>query len=140
MATSSIFVNLPVADLGAATAFYTAVGYTVNPLFSGDTSSCIVVSESIYVMLLTKPFFQTFTDKSIVDAKSDVQVLNAIGLESREAVDGWAEAALAAGGSEPRPAQDLGFMYSRDIADPDGHVWEPMWMDQGAAENGPPSS
>ncbi len=139
MATSSIFVNLPVADLEASTAFYTAVGYTVNPLFSNDDAACIVMSDNIYVMLLTKPFFETFTDKPIIDARTHVQVLNAIDVESREAVDEWAEKALTAGGSEPRPAQDMGFMYSRDIQDPDGHIWEPLWMDPAASENGPPT-
>ncbi|MDJ0333621.1 glyoxalase [Salinibacterium sp. G-O1] len=140
MATSSIFVNLPVADLEASTAFYTALGYAVNPLFSNENAACIVMSEHIYVMLLTTPFFQTFTDKSLIDAKTNIQVLNAIDVESREAVDEWAEKALAAGGSEAKPARDLGFMYSRDIEDPDGHIWEAFWMDPAASENGPPAS
>ncbi|MBC7723489.1 MAG: glyoxalase [Burkholderiaceae bacterium] len=138
MPTTSIFVNLPVADLDAAKNFYTALGYTVNPSFTNDDAASIVMSDSIYVMLLTKPFFATFTDKKIVDAQADVQVINAIGLESREAVDEWAEKALAAGGAEPRGAQDYGFMYSRDIEDVDGHIWEPMWMDPATAESGPP--
>lgn len=138
MPTTSIFVNLPVSDLDASTQFYTSVGYSINPLFTDENAACIVMSEAIYVMLLTKPFFSSFTDKQLIDAKSDVQVLNAIGLDSRADVDEWAEKALAAGGAEPRPAQDYGFMYSRDIEDPDGHVWEPMWMDPSAAENGPP--
>ena len=140
MATSSIFVNLPVADLETAKAFYTALGYTVNPLFSDENAACIVMSENIYVMLLTTPFFQTFTDKDIINARTHVQTLNALDVGSREAVDEWAEKALAAGGTEPRPAQDMGFMYSRDVEDPDGHIWEPFWMDPAASENGPPAA
>lgn len=137
MATNQIFVNLSVADLPAATAFYESLGYVKNPLFSDENATCIVLSDSLYIMLLVKPFFSTFTDKEIIDAHTHVQVLNALGLDSRGEVDEWAERALAAGGSEPRPAQDYGFMYSRDIADLDGHVWEPMWMDPDAAANGP---
>ena len=139
MATNNIFVNLPVADLEASKAFYTALGYTINPLFTDENAASVVMSDSIYVMLLVKPFFATFTDKSIIEPKSEVQVLNALGLDSRDEVDEWAAKALAAGGAEPRPAQDYGFMYSRDIEDLDGHIWEVMWMDPEAAKNGPPS-
>ncbi len=137
MNTNNIFVNLPVSDLDASKSFYTSLGYTINPLFTDENAASIVMSENIYVMLLAKPFFSSFTDLEIVDPTTHVQVLNAIGLDSREEVDEWAEKALAAGGSEPRSAQDYGFMYSRDIADPDGHIWEPMWMDPEAAKNGP---
>ena len=139
MATNSIFVNLPVADLEVSKAFYEALGYSVNPLFTDENAACIVFSEHVYVMLLVKPFFSTFTDKALIEPATQVQVLNALALDSREEVDAWADNALGAGGSEPRPAQDMGFMYSRDIADPDGHVWEPMWMDPAAAAGGPPS-
>ena len=138
MSTTSIFVNLPVADLDASKRFYSSIGYSINPLFTDENAACIVLSDAIYVMLLTKPFFASFTDKRIIDTKADVQVLNAIGLDSRAEVDEWAEKALAAGGSELKPAQDYGFMYSRHVEDLDGHVWEPMWMDPSATENGPP--
>ena len=137
MATNQIFVNLAVNDLPAATSFFQALGYDINPMFSNDSGTCVVLSDSLYVMLLVKPFFATFTDKEIIDPVTQVQVLNALGLDSRQEVDDWAEKALAAGGSEQRPAQDLGFMYSRHIADLDGHVWEPMWMDPAAVADGP---
>lgn len=137
MSTHQIFVNLPVADLPAATAFYEALGYSTNPLFSDENATCVVLSKCLYIMLLVKPFFSTFTDKEIIDARTHVQVLNALGLDSREEVDEWAERALAAGGTEPKAAQDLGFMYSRHIADLEGHMWEPMWMDPAAAAGGP---
>lgn len=139
MATNNIFVNLPVDDLEASKAFYTALGYEVNPLFTDENAASIVLSDSIYIMLLVKPFFSTFTDKELIEPKSQVQVLNALGVDSRAEVDEWAEKALGAGGTEPKAAQDLGFMYSRDIEDLDGHVWEVMWMDPAAAVNGPPS-
>jgi uncharacterized protein len=137
MSTTSIFVNLPVNDLDASKAFFEAVGYSVNPLFTNENAACIVMSEHLYVMLLVKPFFSTFTTNEIIDAKTQVQVLNALGVGSREEVDEWAEKALAAGGTQPKEPVDYGFMYSRDIADLDGHIWEVMWMDPEAAANGP---
>lgn len=137
MATTNIFVNLAVNDLAASRAFYTAVGYTINELFSDENAICVVLGENLYAMLLVKPFFSTFTDKQLIEPKTHVQVLSALGLESREEVDEWAAKAIAAGGHEPNPARDLGFMYSRDVEDPDGHIWEVLWMDPSAIENGP---
>ncbi|MBB5642011.1 VOC family protein [Cryobacterium roopkundense] len=139
MATSKIFINLPVADLEASKAFFTALGYTINPLFTDENAASVVMSDSIYAMLLVKPFFATFTDKSLIDPKSEVQVLNCLVLDSRNEVDEWAEKALAAGGAEPRTTQDYGFMYTRDIEDLDGHIWEVTWMDPEVAKNGPPA-
>jgi predicted lactoylglutathione lyase len=129
-----IFVNLPVSDLKRATAFYEAIGAEKNPAFSDDTGSCMVLSDTIHVMLLTHDKFSQFTSKAIADAHLASEVLICTSEDSRAGVDSVTEKALAAGGKEPRPAQDYGFMYSRSFEDPDGHIWEPMWMDMEAAK------
>ena len=131
-----IFVNLPVADLPAAKAFYEAIGATNNPQFTDDTAACMVFSDTIHVMLLTHDKFAQFTPKRIADAHATSEVLIAISADSREGVDEITEKALAAGGREPREKQDFGFMYGRSFEDLDGHIWEPMWMDAAAAEAG----
>ena len=128
-----IFVNLPVADLNAAKAFYEAIGFTNNPHFTDETAACVVFSDTIHVMLLTHAKFKEFTPKRIADARETSEVLICISADSREAVDDITEKALAAGGKEPREAQDHGFMYGRSFEDLDGHIWEPMWMDLEAA-------
>jgi uncharacterized protein len=128
-----IFVNLPVTDLAAARAFYEAIGATNNPTFTDETAACMVFSETIHVMLLTHEKFAQFTPKRIADAHSTSEVLICISADSREEVDDIVEKALAAGGREPREKQDYGFMYGRSFEDPDGHIWEPMWMDMEAA-------
>jgi predicted lactoylglutathione lyase len=128
-----IFVNLPVADLPAAKAFYEAIGATNNVMFTDDTAACMVLSDVIHVMLLTHDKFAQFTPKRIADAHATSEVLLCISADSREAVDEIADKALAAGGREPRERQDYGFMYGRSFEDPDGHIWEPMWMDMAAA-------
>jgi predicted lactoylglutathione lyase len=128
-----IFVNLPVADLPAAKAFYEAIGAVNNPQFTDETAACMVFSETIHVMLLTHEKFAQFTPKKIADAHVATEVLIAISEESREGVDAIADKALAAGGKEARERQDFGFMYSRAFEDLDGHIWEPMWMDLAAA-------
>ncbi|MBF4461445.1 MULTISPECIES: VOC family protein [unclassified Rathayibacter] len=140
MSVSTVFVNLPVTDLERSKAFYTSLGWSVNPLFSDENAACIVISDTIYAMLLVHPFFSTFTSKEIIDAKTQVQGLFALGAESRDEVDDLLAKGLAAGGAEPVAAQDLGFMYSRDLEDPDGHIWEILWMDPAAAEAGPPAA
>jgi len=128
-----IFVNLPVADLPAAQAFYEAIGATNNPMFTDETAACMVFTDVIHVMLLTHDKFAQFTPKKIADAKATSEVLICISADSREEVDDITEKALAAGGREPREKQDYGFMYGRSFEDPDGHIWEPMWMDMEAA-------
>ena len=128
-----IFVNLPVADLPAAKAFYEAIGAVNNPQFTDETAACMVFSEVIHVMLLTHAKFAQFTPKKIADAHATSEVLICISADSREAVDEITGKALAAGGGEPREPQDYGFMYSRSFEDLDGHIWEPMWMDMAAA-------
>jgi uncharacterized protein len=127
-----IFVNLPVADLDAAKAFYEAIGAVNNPQFTDETAACMVFSDTIHVMLLTHDKYAQFTDKTIADAHKTSQVLIAISADSRAGVDEIAGKALAAGGREPREAQDYGFMYSRTFEDLDGHTWEPMYMDMDA--------
>jgi len=133
-----IFVNLPVRDLAASIAFYKALGAQQNLNFSDETAACMVVSDTIHVMLLTHDKYRQFTSKEIPDAKTSAQVLLCVSEESREAVDGQVDAAAAAGGTaDPTPTQDYGFMYGRSYEDPDGHIWEVMWMDPAAAAGGP---
>src|SRR4051812_20640125 len=128
-----IFVNLPVADLGRSLAFYKAIGAEQNPQFSDETAAMMVFSDTISVMLLTHDKFRQFTRKRIADSHETVQMLLALSCDSREGVDDITEKALAAGGREPRDKEDHGFMYGRAFEDPDGHTWEPMWMDMAAA-------
>jgi len=129
-----IFVNLPVSNLARSNAFYEAIGATRNPQFSDDTASCMVISETIYVMLLTHDKFRQFTPKTIADARATSEVLICLSADGRDAVDDTVTKAKAAGGSaDPGPKQDYGFMYGRSFEDPDGHIWEVMWMDVEAA-------
>lgn len=132
--STQIFVNLPVKDLDASKAFYTAIGYSVDEQFTDENASCVVISDSIYVMLLTEPFAKQFTTKAIADATTTTEVINALSADSRTAVDRLADAALAAGASPVKDPQDEGFMYSRSFADPDGHQWEVLHMDASALQ------
>ena len=127
-----IFVNLPVADLAAATAFYEAIGAANNPQFTDDTAACMVFSDTIHVMLLTHDKFRQFTPRPVADAHATSEVLIAISADSRAGVDEITDKALAARGREAREKQDYGFMYSRSFEDLDGHIWEPFWMDMAA--------
>ena len=130
-----IFVNLPVSDLARATAFYQAIGAEKNERFCDATASCMVFSETIHAMLLTHDKFRQFTPKAIADARKTSEVLICISAESREGVDALVEKAGTAGGKvDPGPKQDHGFMYGRSFEDPDGHIWEVMWMDVEAAK------
>jgi predicted lactoylglutathione lyase len=127
-----IFVNLPVTDLNASIAFYKALGFTQNLQFSDDTAACMVWSEAINVMLLTHAKWRTFTSRPIPPATSS-EVLLALSCDDRGAVDAMNETAAAHGGqADVNPVQNLGFMYNRNLADPDGHVWEAFWMDAAA--------
>jgi uncharacterized protein len=124
-----IFVSLPVADLAASMAFYQALGFENNPHFTDDTAACMVWSEAIHVMLHTHDKWRTFTNRPIPPVSSS-EVMLALSCDSRQAVDAMNEVAVANGGvADINPTQDLGFMYSRSLTDPDGHIWEPMWMD-----------
>jgi predicted lactoylglutathione lyase len=127
--SAMIFVNVPVRDLPAAMAYYKALGFDHNPQFTDETAASIVISDTIYVMLLTHDKFREFSSKPIPDARAETGALYALTQDSREAVDRIADAAIAAGGTETRDVQDLGFMYGRAVADLDGHVWEYTWMD-----------
>ena len=120
---TQVFINLPVADLPKSVAFYEALGYTRNPQFSNDDGACIVVSDAIFVMLLTHAKFRVFTPKAICDTSKAVEVLLNLGCEGREQVDDLVAKALAAGGSTYDEPEDLGFMYSHSFVDPDGHGW-----------------
>ncbi|RSV43861.1 lactoylglutathione lyase [Sphingomonas sp. ABOLE] len=131
---NSVFVNLPVADVPRATAFYEAIGCTKNAQFSGPTASAMVFSDTLTFMLLHRDFFQTFTPRAVADATAATEVLIALPLDDRAAVDVLVEKAAAAGGSgDIRPVQDMGFMYGRTFTDPDGHIFEPFHMDMAAA-------
>jgi uncharacterized protein len=125
---SQIFVNLPVKDLKKSMDFYAGIGFVNNPQFTDETAACMVLSEEIYVMILTYAKFKEFTTREITDALRSTEVINAISLESREKVDETATRILSSGGSENRPLQDHGFMYIRSFSDPDGHIWEFFWM------------
>lgn len=132
-----IFVNLPVTDLARSRRFYEALGTTNEPKFTDETAACMMLSDTIGIMLLTHDKFRQFTPKPIPDARASCQVLNCISVDSRADVDAVIEAAGGAGGRiDAAPPQDYGVMYSRSVEDPDGHVWEVIWMDAAAAEQG----
>lgn len=124
-----IFVNLPTKDLKKSIAFYTGLGFTINPQFSDETAACVVMSEEIYVMLLTEPKFAGFVNRQITDTSKAVEAINAVTVDSREEVDKMKEKALASGGKMHRDPLDYGWMYTQSIEDPDGHIWEFFWMD-----------
>ena len=135
--STSVFVNLPTRNLDRSKAFFEGIGWRVEPNFTDQNAACVVIDENIYLMVLTTEFFATFTDKPIVDPGEQLQVQTALSRESRTDVDLLLEMVIAAGGSEPRQAQDFGFMYSRDFEDPDGNLFSALWMDPKAAEQGP---
>ena len=129
-----IFLNLPVTNLERSVAFYEGIGATRNPQFSNDQAACMVLSDTIFVMLLTHGFYTGFTSKPIADAHAVSQALFCVSEDSREAVDATVARAGEAGGkTDPGPTQDHGFMYGRSFEDPDGHHWEVMWMDMSQA-------
>ncbi|MBE4735797.1 VOC family protein [Streptomyces caniscabiei] len=129
-----IFVNLPVNDLDASKKFFTELGYALNPQFSDENAASVVISDTIVAMLLTKPFYATFTQKEIADASKTSQVLLCLSAESRAKVDELVEKAVAAGGTASEKVQDMDFMYGRAFDDLDGHTWEVVWMDPSAIE------
>lgn len=133
---TQIFVNLAVKDLNKSIEFFTKIGYTFNPKFTDEKATCMIISENIYIMLLTETFFQTFTPKKIVNAHESVECSIALSMESKDAVNEMVDKAVAAGGTIPNPATDYGFMYQHSFDDLDGHHWEYMWMDP----NGMPQS
>ncbi|MGY4397473.1 putative lactoylglutathione lyase [Sphingomonas sp. UYAg733] len=134
-----IFVNLPVTDVAKSTDFYKSIGAEQNLMFSDPTASCMVFSDTIHAMLLSHEKFAQFVPRrKIADAHDAVGMLICISEDSRASVDAVVDRASAAGGkADATPSQDFGFMYSRSFADPDGHIWEVMWMDPAAATAGP---
>ena len=129
-----VFINLPITDLARSIAFYKALGGTRNPKFSDESSACMVFSETIHVMLLTHDKYRIFTSRPIADARATSSALIALTVDSRDEVNATIDLAVAAGGqADPNPRQDHGFMFSRSVQDPDGHVWEIFWMDPAAA-------
>jgi predicted lactoylglutathione lyase len=133
-----MFVNMAVTDLERAKAFYTALGFSLNPAFSDHNAACVIVEDGhSYFMIHTREYFQTFTELEIGDPAVHPTSSVAIFLETREAVDATVDAGIAAGGSQPQEATDYGFMYQRGVSDPDGNVLDFGWMDPVAAANGP---
>ena len=130
-----IFITLPVTDMPRARAFYEALGFSINPDFSSETSACVVVRETIYFMLSTHDQFRQISVKPLVLPKDGASATFALSCDSRAEVDAMTEAAIAAGGRSLHEAEDLGFMYSRAFEDPDGNGFGPFWMDP-AASNG----
>ena len=132
-----IFVNLPVTDLERSRGFLEALGAVNEPRFTDDTAACMTLSDSIHVMLLTHDKFSQFTPRPIADANTASEVLLCLSADSRETVDAAVQRAVNAGGTaDPSAKQDYGVMYGRSVADPDGHIWEIMWMDSAAAQQG----
>ncbi|MFF3578562.1 VOC family protein [Streptomyces mirabilis] len=130
-----IFVNLAVNDIDTSKKFFTELGYTINPQFTTDDCACVVISDTIIAMLLSKQRYADFTKKEIADPTKTSEVLLCLSAESREKVDELCAKALAAGGSGTREAQDHGFMYGRTFDDLDGHTWEVVWMDPAAVQS-----
>jgi uncharacterized protein len=129
-----IFVNLPIKNMERSKAFFGALGFTFNPQFTNEQGACMVIEDgSSYAMLLVEPFFQTFTKKPVADASKSTEVITCLSCASRAEVDDLVKKALAAGGSAPNAPQDHGFMYGHGFQDPDGHLWELMYMDPNAA-------
>ena len=127
--STQIFVNLPVKDLDKSKTFYEQLGFSINPQFTDETAACVVISDTIYVMLLTHDKAKQFTSKEIANAHKTTEVLNALSTSSKDEVNELVDKALNNGGSKAGDSQDLGFMYSRSFNDPDGHIWEVLWMD-----------
>lgn len=128
-----VFVNLPVEDLRATTEFWKALGFEFNPQFSDDNAACLVFSDDGYAMLLTEPFFKSFTKKEIVDAATHTEAIICLSADSRDEVDELVSKAIAAGGQPANdPIEQDGFMYGSSFQDPDGHHWEVLWMDPAA--------
>jgi hypothetical protein len=130
VSATQIFVNLPVADIDKAKAFYTSLGFSLNPQFTDEHTGCVVIAENICAMIMSHERFKQFTSRDV--ATDGIEVINAIGVTSRNGVDHLAGTALANGGSETKPTQDMGWMYQRSFADPDGHHWEAVYVDEEA--------
>jgi predicted lactoylglutathione lyase len=133
---SQIFVNLHVKDLNRSVGFFTALGYTFNPQFTNENATCMIISDTIYVMLLVEPFFQSFTNKDIVDTSKAQECIICLSAESKDEVNEIVAKAEAAGATILKPATDYGWMYQHSFGDPDGHIWEYVWMDPAGPPQG----
>ncbi|MCP9486299.1 MAG: VOC family protein [Gaiellaceae bacterium MAG52_C11] len=129
-----IFINLAVEDLGRSVDFFTKLGFSFNPQFTDEHATCMIVSDQAFVMLLVKSRFQDFTKKELVDSTAQTEAILALSAESREQVDELADKALEAGGTAANEPMEMDFMYSRSFNDPDGHLWELVWMDPSALQ------
>lgn len=129
MTIQSLFLNLPIADLPRTTAFFSALGLSFNPQFTDEKAACLVINEHIQVMLLTQPFFASFTPKPVTDAHTSTPAFLSLSVGSRTEVDAFMAKALAAGGTEHSATKDHGFMYQRGFFDLDGHAWEVFYLD-----------
>jgi len=127
--TRKVFINLPVKNLKNSMAFFSALDFEFNPQFTDDKAACMVLSEDGYVMLLSEPFFRTFTKHDLCDTRTHSEAMFALSCESRAEVDSIVQKALAAGAKPAMEAQDQGFMYGHSFYDLDGHHWEVLWMD-----------
>jgi predicted lactoylglutathione lyase len=132
--TANIFVNLPVKDLQTTIDFFSGIGFEFNSQFTDEKAACLVLGDNIFAMLLSEPYFGTFTKKEIADAQRTTEVILAISAASREEVDEIVNKALASGGKPSNPPQDHGFMYAWSFQDVDGHLWEVVWMDPSAIQ------
>jgi hypothetical protein len=132
--STKIFVNLPVGDLNRSVKFFRNLGFDFNAQFTDETATCMIVSEDIFVMLLTRAKFKEFTPKEICDATKSTEVLMGLSLASREKVDDMVRKAVAAGGTTYAEPKDYGFMYQHGFQDPDGHIWELIYMDPSAVQ------
>jgi len=130
MNTTRIFVNLPVHDLPKSQKFFSKLGFTFNSEFTDENAACLVVSDTICAMLVTRPFFTRFTKRQIADATQTTEAIMALTVGSRKEVDDMADKAVAAGGKIHRNPEDHGWMYGQSVEDPDGHIWEFFWMDE----------
>ena len=135
-----IFVNLAVKDLGRAVEFFTELGFSFDPRFTDEQATCMIVSDQAFVMLLVEDRFRDFTKKELADPATQTEAILAVSAESRDAVDELADKALAAGGRPANDPMDMDFMYGRSFQDPDGHLWEVMWMDPSAIESESPAA
>lgn len=140
MATQ-IYVNLPVKDLKRSVDFFTALGFSFNPDYTDENATCMIINDNAFVMLLVEGFFKTFTSRDVADATSSTEAIVAFSVDSKEDVDATVRKALAAGGAPSQEVQDYGFMYNHSFQDPDGHLWEVLWMDAAGppADDGAPA-
>ncbi len=127
--TTQIYVNLPVKDLKRSVEFFTALGFSFNPDYTDENATCMIINDNAFVMLLVEGFFKTFTSRDVADASRSTEAIMAFSVDSKEAVDETVRKALAAGGKPSQEVQDYGFMYNHAFQDPDGHLWEVLWMD-----------